>query len=66
MQIIIIMELVELQSDSFLKQEFLEGGLMKYYTLLSPAKYPALWKNALKLIYVSLFHMWADVFQDEV
>lgn len=47
------MELVELQSDSFLKQKFLEGNLVEYYTLLTPAKYPVLRKNALKMM--SLF-----------
>ena len=47
------MELVELQSDSFMKQKFLEGNLVEYCTLLTPAKYPVLRKNALKMM--SLF-----------
>jgi hypothetical protein len=47
------MELIELQSDSFLKQKFMEGDLVKFYSLLTPATYPALRRNALKLM--SLF-----------
>ena len=40
------MELVELQSDSFMKQTFLEGDF--FYSLLNSAMYPALRTNALR------------------
>ena len=36
------MELVELQSDSFMKQTFLEGDFISFYSLLNSATYPAL------------------------
>lgn len=47
------MELVELQSDSFMKQKFMEGDLVNFYSLLTPTTYPALRTNALKMM--SLF-----------
>ena len=47
------MELVQLQSDSFIKQIFLEGDIIKFYCLLNSDTYPALRANAMRM--VSLF-----------
>lgn len=47
------MELVQLQSDSFIKQKFLEGDITKFYCLLNSDTYPALRANAMRMM--SLF-----------
>ncbi|KAL3855870.1 hypothetical protein ACJMK2_015067, partial [Sinanodonta woodiana] len=39
------MELVKLQSDSFMKQTCLEGDFIRFYSLLNSAKYPSLRTN---------------------